>query len=348
MRAGPKTAKRSKRQHRGASGGTPPSISHWDCAPGPLARGSRSYVEPGTRGRRRDALACSMGRPGCGDSPPHHSGSPGGDRGPGSSELSPGNPARYEVPPSQVRAAESKTRQQVAGAAPTPGPPGRSASRASRHGFRGPETPEARCELRDSDPIGRRRHPGKRLPPSHPTLTAALFVRAHFEVRKAPAGAGVRLARDPPERSEQEQPEEQPRRRSHVVGTAGAGDAEAAGGRCRGRGRSRGVPGGGARAAGGGERHVSTGSEQAALCLGGGRGVPPELLLPWQPPQSPSASPNRRLRFTNDPPRHPVRHSASLHHPNRFFCLPPSASDFWSMLKQPSLFITSSNCRSWF
>lgn len=113
-----------------------------------------------------------------------------------------------------------------------------------------------------------------------------------------------------------------------------------------GGGAGAGGVGGGARTAGGGERHVSTGSEQAAQCLGGGRGVPPELLLPWQPPQSPFASPNRRLRFTKDPPRHPVRHYASLHHPNRFFCLPPSASDFWSMLKQPSLFITSSNCRS--
>lgn len=133
-----------------------------------------------------------MGRPGCGGSPPHHSGSPGGDRGPGSSELTPGNPVGDEAPRSQVRAAESKTRQQVAGAAPTPGPPGPSPSRASRHGFVGLRPPRlgASCGTPTRSAVAATRESASRPATPHSLLHSSSAHTLRSEKRRPGLGSG--------------------------------------------------------------------------------------------------------------------------------------------------------------
>lgn len=153
------------------------------------------------------------------------------NRGSGRRELPRGETGAISYPqtPASVRKGKIKRRQQVGGADPAARacwPPAPAEPRGSIAGTRRsvPDPPSRRSAL----PPGLRLPSGERLPGSRPrppalpaaaarALTAAFLVGAQLVLGEAPARAGPRLARAPPGQPEQEQPQGQPRRRSHVV-----------------------------------------------------------------------------------------------------------------------------------
>lgn len=126
------------------------------------------------------------------------------------------------APPPRSAMNKIKRPQQVGRAAPSgqgqlaraPAEPQGTSQGPGAHPRPGLQRPRPACGLPSPRPAQPRRCRRPRA------LTAALFVRAEFKLREAPVRVRLRVAPHPPGWPEQEQPEEQPRRRSHVVVTS--------------------------------------------------------------------------------------------------------------------------------
>lgn len=202
------------------------------CAPrpseveGPRGNAGRfSPAPPSAGGRETARRAPSASTPGC-----SHRGPRGGDRKAlGGSVGSPGRAARTPSLLCAGRAGGAHARccpRGNGGRLQPSAPPTRSAKgeydagagwpgarRAAGHGLGGGTG--ARHGPRPGAPLPAR-------PATPRPLTAAFVVRAQFVLGEAPVRVRLRVARHPPGRPEQQQPEEQPGRRSHVVVAAGS------------------------------------------------------------------------------------------------------------------------------
>lgn len=206
-----------------------PEPPHQPAAENPPAE-PRAHLPPdcthrGRRGGGRKALGGSVGSPGRAALTPSRlrAGRAGGADA-GSCPRENGGPPPTPSPPprSAMKKENARNKWDVQPPAGRASWPGRPQSRRAQtrgpggHPHPGLQPPRPACGLPSSRPRRRAARRGCRPP----ALTAALSVRAEFQLREAPARVRLRLAPHPPGGPEQEQPEEQPRRRSHVVVTS--------------------------------------------------------------------------------------------------------------------------------